>query len=599
MPIIRHRTGPLAGKEQMIDARAERITFGRDAKVCDVVFPPDLTIVARRHFALIRKPSGEWLYEDFGDPYVAVNGQPAESDERIPSGAIIELGKKGGPSFEVVLEGKGLGDTLPATAVQQKVLGSHAAAARARRLALIGVAVAVIGAGAAGVVLWLKGAEGARLEKAVAELERERVRVASESIGPAARERLIQTAYLVVKRFASGQESGQGTAFPIGPDTFATNAHVADLRKTLGAGDKLIVRAPGSGGKSYEVIEARNHPGYDAFNHFLEQDPIFVTSAKDCPTCFPSMLKGSLSYDVAIMKVAPGSNISPFVEIASPDELKALSPGMPLGVAGYPLENIQGREVQVLGATPNFRTGMISAMTDMFNLPGEPDERRLIHHNIPITGGNSGSAVFGASGKLVALMNSINPIAVAGGGRMPNAAIINYAQRADLLLDLISGRADANLDIERAYWVKQTSAFKRGFEVIVPQLVKEATPPDTAANVPATQATQAKFTLGKTDRYETKDKDGKDIARRQRIHPIALKSGVPGVFIAYAQDREPIQIYIVVDGKIVAQHESTVWFAAVKYPGTPKDMNADVYVVGSDKDVSYTFLQYVWEPPKS
>src|SRR5262245_6120542 len=52
MPIIRHRSGPLAGKEQTIDENVERITFGRDPSACDVVFPADLTLVARRHFAL-------------------------------------------------------------------------------------------------------------------------------------------------------------------------------------------------------------------------------------------------------------------------------------------------------------------------------------------------------------------------------------------------------------------------------------------------------------------------------------------------------------------------------------------------------------------
>ena len=47
MLIIRHLTGPLAGKEQRIEAKAERVTFGRDPNACDVVFPPDATIVAR------------------------------------------------------------------------------------------------------------------------------------------------------------------------------------------------------------------------------------------------------------------------------------------------------------------------------------------------------------------------------------------------------------------------------------------------------------------------------------------------------------------------------------------------------------------------
>jgi hypothetical protein len=182
MPTIRHRTGPLAGQEQTIDPRAERIMFGRDPAVCDVVFPPDLTIIARRHFALVRKPSGEWLVEDFGDPFVAVNGHPAESDESVPSGAIIELGKKGGPSFEILLEGKGLDDALPATAVQQKAPAARLAAARARNLALAGVALAAVFAIGGGAFMYFNRGDGARLEQAVAALQKAQAEAVADRI---------------------------------------------------------------------------------------------------------------------------------------------------------------------------------------------------------------------------------------------------------------------------------------------------------------------------------------------------------------------------------------------------------------------------------
>jgi hypothetical protein len=594
MLIIRHRAGPLAGKEQQIEGQSGRVTFGRDPAVCDVVYPPDLTIVARRHFALVQKPSGEWTFDLFGDPYVSVDGQPAEVAASIHAGSVIELGRRGGPSFEVIDAGKSLSDVLPATEKQQKVVGSHAAAARARRLSMAGIALAVIAAGAAGTFWYLQRDAGARLETAVAALSDQQAKAAADSIGAPVRDRLLEAAYLVVVQFASGEVRASGTASPIAPDLLATNAHVAAIGDTLGPQDKMFVRSPGPNGKLIEVIERKKHPGYDAFNTFLRQDPIFVPLSKNCPTCLPNVLQGSLSYDVATLRVAPGSNLGPVLQIASREELNAMHPGTPLALAGYPLENIQGSEVQALGATPNLRIGMITAMTDMFNLPADVAVRRLIHHNIPVTGGNSGSPMLGASGKLVALLNSGNVLAREGGGRMPNAAIVNYAQRVDMLDDLVNNRADGMLAAEREYWAKQTAAFRRGIEVIVPRLLVELKP---SKEMTETLVNETKASLVKTDAFSG-TKDGKPAPRRQKIHSVTLKAGQPGVFIAYAQERAAIELYIVVDGKIVAKDDRGVWFPAITFK-MENETKADIYVVGPDGDVDYTLMQYAWNPPPS
>ncbi|MCC7345779.1 MAG: hypothetical protein IT538_00130, partial [Variibacter sp.] len=226
---------------------------------------------------------------------------------------------------------------------------------------------------------------------------------------------------------------------------------------------------------------------------------------------------------------------------------------------------------------------------------GEPAEQRLIHHNIPVTGGNSGSPMVGASGKLVALLNSGNVLPTASGGRMPNAAIINYAQRADLVLEMLDGTADANLARERAYWAKQTATFKRGFDLIIPQVLAELKPANGAN---PTLVSQTKFTLTKGDQFKAKDKDGKDTFRRQKIHSVSIKGKVPGVFIAYAQERSPIQLFLVINGNIVQQNDRGIWFPAIRY-GFDQDQTADIYVVSPDKDVNYTLLQYSFEAPPS
>jgi pSer/pThr/pTyr-binding forkhead associated (FHA) protein len=95
MLIIRHRTGALAGQGQTVEEPSDRVTFGRDPDACDVVFPPDETLISRRHFALERKPSGEWTLDLFGEPFVAVNGTPAEYARAIRTGDVITLGRPG------------------------------------------------------------------------------------------------------------------------------------------------------------------------------------------------------------------------------------------------------------------------------------------------------------------------------------------------------------------------------------------------------------------------------------------------------------------------------------------------------------------------
>ena len=58
-------------------------------------------------------------------------------------------------------------------------------------------------------------------------------------------------------------------------------------------------------------------------------------------------------------------------------------------------------------------------------LPGV-SSRLLLQHDLPATGGASGSPIVGASGRVVALLNAGNLFMV-NGDRVPNAALINFA----------------------------------------------------------------------------------------------------------------------------------------------------------------------------
>src|SRR5258707_978710 len=108
MLIVRHLTGPLAGKEERIDPKSDRVTFGRDPAACDVVYPPDATMISRRHFALVRKPSGEWTFDLFGDPYVGVNGTTADQSQAVHTGDKVGINAHVAEMFEELPAGGAL-----------------------------------------------------------------------------------------------------------------------------------------------------------------------------------------------------------------------------------------------------------------------------------------------------------------------------------------------------------------------------------------------------------------------------------------------------------------------------------------------------------
>ncbi len=599
MIIIRHRSGPLTGRRQDLDGASGRITFGRDPAVCDVVFPPDLTIVARRHFALARSPAGDWMFELFGEPFVRVNGEPADIGEAVRDGATIELGRQGGPSFQIELKDEGLSGSLPVTEPQEKLEDAHVAAARARRFATIGLVIALLAIAGGGGLFYFSHSEGARLDSAIAALGEAQAKAAADTIGAAVRDRVAQAAYLVVVRFESGEERAYGTAVPIGPDILATNAHIVEGRETLVKGARMFVRQPGAGGRQFEVTGSGKHPSYAVFNEFLKSDPFFVMSSKNCPACYPSILTSVPNYDVGILRVAAGSNLSPILEIASADEIASLKTGTPVALAGYPTEGVRGAEVQPLGAVPTLSVGMITAITDMFNMPAELGQRRLIHHNLPTTGGSSGSPMVNSSGKIVALNNAMNmfgvPREVSGSGRIPNPVLINYAQRIDLLTDLMSGKAEKEVDAERAYWLKRTADFKRGIDFYIPQILAELKPKNGATS---SLVNQEKSTLTKADQVSRRDSSNREIVTRQRKYGVTLNAGKARTFIAYAQKATNIRLYMMIDGKIVVKDERAVWFPNVSYMPA-QDGNAEVWIVGPDADVDYTLSDFGWTPPPS
>lgn len=548
MLTIKHLNGPQAGTEVKIDQSKDRVVFGRQLD-CDVQFPPEETTVARHHFALVRKPSGAWTVELFGTPYVAIDGQPADNGQVVRGGVKIELGRIGGPALGVGITEDARTDNYLKTAGQAEAASPRQIATQASTMAKVARAVAAVavvvalGGGAFALYNYISTSQAtARLESAQKEFSEALQKEASLRIGADARARLARAVYHVQLQDAQQRFRAGGTAWVVGPNLLATNAHVALLREGLRPLERMIVRAPGQNGPIYEVVEHKVHPGYVPFNAFVNADERRIGGYRGRSQGF-----GGNGYDVALLRVTGTLPESDRLEIATNDELNALASGTPLATAGYPTESLVNTWSQGIGATPEQHLGVVTAVTDMFHLPSALPYRQLIHHDLPSAGGQSGSPIIGPSGRVVALLNSGNAFMV-NGRRIPNAALVNYGQRADLVRDMLDGSAEKKLADARAHWDAVAESFVPGKEIFPRVILDQARPADGVA---PRQLAEVKRRLNakKGKRQEVKDED---FYVAYSEVPLKLSPGADYSFMLVSEDPKA-RIDLYVDGRLTTR----------------------------------------------
>src|SRR2546423_838885 len=258
MLTIRHLNGAHAGTEVKVEDK-DRIVIGRQLD-CDVQYPPEETAVARHHFALVKKPSGSWTLELFGTPFVAVDGTPADNGQVVRGSAKIELGRIGGAAFSLGIAEDTRTDNYLRTAGQAEAPSARRRATKAGRRARLARAVAAVavvvalGGGAFAAYNYISTSNTtARLDAAQKEFADALAREANLRIGPDVRAHLSRAVYHVQLQDADQRIQAGGTAWVVGPNLLATNAHVAILREGLRPRERMIVRAPGQNGTIYEA----------------------------------------------------------------------------------------------------------------------------------------------------------------------------------------------------------------------------------------------------------------------------------------------------------------------------------------------------------
>jgi len=507
--IVKFLSGSQAGEEISFGDDKEVVTFGRAADA-DVGFPPELDIVSRDHFRLQRE-LGVYKFVISREKPVFSNGRAILDGEELDKVTQVQLSGPTGPRLRIE-RGDGASGNLPKTRVlaRGQDIGDFAEETKSggRRLrnalAVAALAIAAIAAGiyyvnkdvqtTQGQVAETQGqvaqtqAQVAETQGQVAETKAQVAAVAKEvealnqklpsmeeavqSLGKKTdlsaliRENK-ESVYLIAVMSPMGEWFGRGTAWavemPDGTRALATNSHVANMFNEVGTkfpADAITVaiQPKGPDYKQLKVKSVKLHPGYMAFQKVLID--LFEKNKELKARNFDAIP----GYDVALMFVEDPTQIAKPLKLAGPDSYNALTAGQEAYLIGHPAEGTPGTDW--MRPEPNSQAGIITGLTTFFLTRGTDAENQLVQHSLAGSGGASGSPIFNANGEVVALHSagSFKFIEIAGQKdpvRVDGGARIQYAQRVDMLRELIDGTVDAKMPEYEQMWAAGAAAFIR------------------------------------------------------------------------------------------------------------------------------------------
>jgi hypothetical protein len=149
-----------------------------------------------------------------------------------------------------------------------------------------------------------------------------------------------------------------------------------------------------------------------------------------------------IAYDVGILEVEQEAPVH-FV-MAGGAELDRLMAGQRLAYLGFPVESLLGDNVNLAHPIASMQSGIVVAVSDFRYGDSGSAGNWLLRHNLPAAGGASGSPLFDPDGRVVGILSAGNiagSLAQDSDGkarlvRTPSAALINFAQRVDLIQDI-------------------------------------------------------------------------------------------------------------------------------------------------------------------
>lgn len=169
---------------------------------------------------------------------------------------------------------------------------------------------------------------------------------------------------------------GYCTAFAINRDgLLATNAHCVRNQQTLeDQGIHTVARMNRDPAQTFLVTRSKSHPDYD---------------------------NTAFSADVAIVQLdLHGQTLPVSVELGDEEAWAKLRPGQAIYTMGYP-----GKVMNEARPAADFRAAVISRLTNYENAPDETPNARVVWHSALTSKGTSGSPIFNADGRVVAVNN--------------------------------------------------------------------------------------------------------------------------------------------------------------------------------------------------
>lgn len=418
------------------------ITVGR-SPTCDITFPEEFAVVGHEHFAL-QRGVGEYKFVINSHHRVFADGKDVLDGTELNAAREIRLGTLQGP--RILLEPRKIsGANIIATAPQgesRTVVGMVQSSQHWMHLI---VPVVVVLAVALGYMLYQPDpfAFGKRGDF-------------SDFV-----EKYGKSVFLVDEIDSGRNSVDMATAWvvrlPDGSKAFASNAHVAALLVHARAnGNTLVVRSPekdaGKTHREYKIVDTMVHPGNAAFDKVKKE-----TYAKAASGSLIKLTSLAEAYDVAILIPDSQDGLPEPLTVASASELENLHSGQPLAMIGYPAEGLVNFSSDDPAVT--FQVGIVTAVRSFF-LTNDAEAAQFVEHSIPATGGASGSPIFNENGHVVALLSGGNNFS-SDKGRIPNAAMVNFAQRADLLVEVMEGKAEERLAVYRKQWTEAIAAWTR------------------------------------------------------------------------------------------------------------------------------------------
>ena len=179
--------------------------------------------------------------------------------------------------------------------------------------------------------------------------------------------------------------------------------------------------------RKFKVTRVARHPKYKGKQN---------NNGRDDPLSF--------SYDVGLLEVV--EDVPLCFPTASKGELFDLKAGEKIGFIGFPMERLAKGGVDLRSPVAIMQSGIITAVSDFWQGDSRSEKNYLIRHNLGVTGGGSGSPIFNTDGEVVAILNAGNMAGQVVGkdksgdvvtARTPSAVMINFAQRVDLLDEVV------------------------------------------------------------------------------------------------------------------------------------------------------------------